>query len=362
MKYIKKKYFFIIVAFIFFISGLSVAHYKIFPYYELRWIKNFTGEFFKKNEINFSQINEIGKYAFIDELIEKKYLINNSIKSLDELHYQVKDISFPMELVWEHKDKRKIFEVKMINKENIYHLEGEIDKNKINSYAYKLSNNKKEAVLVIPGSGKNQSYDIANNIRNYHGNLNFIKNEFDVFLYIKPNEGIRAIHNNKKKLRNGFLTGRMINQGNSYSSTYILETLFWVDYLKSKYESVIIMGLSQGGEASLINCLLTNPNKCVVASGYSVLNDKFSWLENGGIIIPNIQKKFNVETIKENIYLSSTRYIFTWGKKEYGVYKIESKNMNTCNEFVNLAIDCFIHSGGHEFPESQIIKLLRDKN
>ena len=123
---------------------------------------------------------------------------------------------------------------------------------------------------------------------------------------------------------------------------------------------VAVMGLSQGGMASMYNCLFTNPDYCIVASGYSVLNHKYSWNEIGGFIIPNISEKIDLDFIRENISKNKTKYLFSWGTKEKAKYLVEANLNLTCKNFEDLNIECVIHDSGHELPKSEIVKFLNE--
>jgi len=110
-----------------FVSGVIVTHYKIFPFYHLVWIKNFIEKpivkynFLNRNELYKAKpINFLDKYAFIDDLINKKLLMNSSVKSIDELSDQVENITSKLDLIWSPKSRRKILDITKIKNENIY--------------------------------------------------------------------------------------------------------------------------------------------------------------------------------------------------------------------------------------------------
>tara|TARA_B100000989_G_scaffold145077_1_gene108106 strand:- start:27120 stop:28193 length:1074 start_codon:yes stop_codon:yes gene_type:complete len=354
------KLFFIIIALLSFLLGIFVSINNLFPFNHLNYLNNFSNKIFKTKGDNFSSIKEIGKYAFGSELINKKYLINKSINSVEEINQSIQNFSYPIEMLWNFENRNKNYEISQTNLENTYKLKAETNNEIIESFAHKISNGNRKAILFIPDGTSNLSFKILKKIKNKIGNLNYLKEEFDIFLYIRPNNGVRAIHNGNKKLNLNHLGGWMINSGYSFTSSYLLETFFWTEYLKSNYETVAVIGFSQGGMAGLYNCLFTNPDRCVVASGYSVLNHKYSWNEIGGFIIPNINEKIDKNFIEENISKNKTKYMFSWGIGEKGQYLIEANLKLTCKNFKDLNIDCIIHDGGHELPKSEIVKFLNE--
>lgn len=168
---------------------------------------------------------------------------------------------------------------------------------------------------------------------------------------VKPNEDFLAIHNGKKKLHYYFIIKHLINNGGSYSSLYIVNSLALTKYLKQAYEKVIVLGISQGGSAALLNSLQSKPEGAVISSGFSVMNKTFS---KGGfkqIIIPNLNAQYGVDKTYEIIKESATRYLFTYGKQEKGIYGIEAEQHYTCNFFNALGnVRCMTHSSDHAFP------------
>ena len=355
----KRKFLLATIAFIFFFLGIVVSINKLFPFNHFVYLKNHSYKIFQTKD-NFSLFNEIGRYAFTEKLINEKYLINKPINSIDEITQSIQKISYPIKNIWEFKYQNKYYEINQTNLKNIYKLKTKMNNETIETFVHRISKGNRQAILFIPDGSHNLAFNISKNLKNKIGNLEFLKEEFDIFLYIKPNSGVRAIHNGNKRLNQNHLTGWMIENGYSYSSSYLLETFFLTDYLKNNYDTVTVMGLSQGGLASMYNCLFTNPDRCIVASGYSVLNHKYSWKDIGGLIIPNIYEKIDINFIKENISKNKTKYMFTWGIKEVAKYSVEAHLNLTCKNFKDLNIDCIIHDGGHELPKSQIIKFLNE--
>ena len=153
-------------------------------------------------------------------------MISKSINSIDEINQSILKISYPIEMVWDFEYRNKYYEIKQTNLENTYKLKAEMNNKIIESYAHKISNGNRKAILFIPDGTGNLSFKILKQIKNKIGDLNFLKEEFDVFLYIRPNSGVRAIHNGNKRLNPNHLVGWMINNGYSFASSYLLETFF----------------------------------------------------------------------------------------------------------------------------------------
>jgi hypothetical protein len=199
-----------------------------------------------------------------------------------------------------------------------------LDGRALTAHAYFRPSGKGEercAALVIPGSGNNQSTAILKrDPDNYHHDITFAVDRLcDMYIYVKPNEDFLAIHDMRAKLRNEYLIGHLINSGGSYSTLYLNHTLAIVKYLKDSYDKVIVLGLSQGGKAALLNALQSSPDGAVVSSGFSILEEHIFGAGLGQIIVPGLNAHYSVARTYDLIRDSSTRYLFTFGKKERGV-------------------------------------------
>ncbi len=130
----------------------------------------------------------------------------------------------------------------------------------LDAYAYVRRNTNtppgiaRMAVLLIPGSGFNQSSAIARgDPSNYHGAIiDLAAAVGDTFVVVKPNEDFLAIHNGTNKLSFNFVYTGLINLGGSYSATYLIQTLALAKHLKASYDGLVVVGLSQGGAAALL--------------------------------------------------------------------------------------------------------------
>ena len=248
-------------------------------------------------------------------------------------------------------------------RDRIFKLDYEIGEMKYAAYAYSPKNEQRlqASALIIPGSGTNQSSEIYREISsNYHfGIMEALGDSIDKYVLIKPNEDCLAFHNGSKKLKYSFIINWQLDRGASYSANYIANSLAITKYLKEKYDRVIVAGLSQGGQAALLNALQSQPDIAIVASGFSKITEKAKGSNFKQIVIPGLRQQLSFEIIKSKIQNSSTHFLFTYGLQEKGAYKIEAEERLTCKYFSNVqSIQCEIHNGGHIFPKSIIREFL----
>ncbi|XWN37464.1 MAG: hypothetical protein ROO71_00790 [Balneola sp.] len=176
-----------------------------------------------------------------------------------------------------------------------------------------------------------------------------------IYIYIKPNEDVLAFHNGFRKIEDRFYINWHLNHGSSYSAQYIISSMAFTKYLKDKYHKTIVAGLSQGGGAALWNSIQMEPDVAIISSGYTVTKRKIQSSGHNQIIIPSLSKNFNPDTVRNIISRNSTKFLFTYGEEEKGVYKVEALRNQTCDFFGDISnIDCIIHSEGHVFPVNEI--------
>lgn len=130
----------------------------------------------------------------------------------------------------------------------------------------------KTAFLIIPGSGADQSTLVVQGV-GYHNQICYVQNAClpygDVFTYIKPNEDVRAICWNKFKLSN-YLISYLQNNGKHYGVNYLIEIIATLQWMKNKYERVVVLGLSEGGYAAMLASFYAKPHGAVISSAYSI--------------------------------------------------------------------------------------------
>jgi hypothetical protein len=210
------------------------------------------------------------------------------------------------------------------------------------------------AALIIPGSDRNQASKIfRKDFTNYQGNITGITEKYcDTFVFVKPNEDFLAIHDGKNRLSYDFYVNYLLNNDGSYSATYIAHSLAITKYLKKRYGKVFVFGLSQGGHAALLNAVQSKPTAAVVASGYTLLYEKLRMSGYGQIVIPGLVADFGPEKLFSIIKNSDTRYLFTFGKGDEGVCRIEAEEGYVCDFFEPLSnVSCQVHDGAHIYPD-----------
>jgi len=229
------------------------------------------------------------------------------------------------------------------------------------TWAYFESLGSTRAALIIPGSGPNQSRSIfEHDPQNYHYDIAGITEAegWDTYVYIKPNEDCLAIHNGAGKLHNNCLMPRLLNAGGCYSARYLVDAMAWVKHLKTLYPKVVTIGLSQGGTAALLTALQSEPDGAFVASGWSVLSNGCSGIDQ--IILPGMGDLLEPSAVRDGIQGHPTQYTFSWGRSEHGTYEYDARCGLTSAYVGDLPnVTCVSHAGGHDFPEKGVIHFLR---
>ena len=228
------------------------------------------------------------------------------------------------------------------------------------SFSYGKKNESKNALLIIPGSGSNQSSKIyLNDKDNYHYGLKSnLEKDFDIYVFIKPNEDYLAVHNNLNKINYDYIYNWHINNGGSYSFSYIVQSIAFSKYLKKNYNKVVVAGLSQGAEAAFINSLYSDPDYAIISSGLSLYHKDLEISARDQIILPN-KFIYNDEVLKKNFTNLKTNFFLSWGKNETSLeYKKETNSQKTC-KFYDTLIKIKCHYGDkHEFPIDAIIEYI----
>jgi hypothetical protein len=234
------------------------------------------------------------------------------------------------------------------------------------AFAYSASTARKQsrmAALIIPGSGENQSHAIVTHQEaNYHGQIvDWLKPHADVYVFIKPNQGVLAIHNGIRKIDGNYIYADLINRGKSYSFDYLVRAVAVIRFLQEKYETVALFGISQGGAAVLLCSLYTEPDGAFVASGYSVLLDDIYPAGQDQIMFPGVASIFSKEAVRDAIGKMRTRFVFSWGRLEPDIYGYETNAHPTEKYFKGTEnMRCVYHAGGHEFPSAQVRQFIQE--
>ncbi len=340
-----------------FIYGIAVMQYHIPPYTLLKKIK-------QSVMAHMIEDKNLIDLAFTDPLIEEEKIFE-PIDSLDDIKKMNELMFLPVEHFFDAYKHITITDYTFINDDNnnILTLTYSLGNKTYTAYAYAPAavTTEKPAALIIPGSGINQSFEIHEGKNtNYQSNIiDILGEEYQKFILIKPNGSPLAIHNEKYKLNKDFIINWQINTGGSYSAHYIANSLAITKFLQNRYSYTMIVGLSQGGAAALINSLQSEPDATIVASGFSIMDYDILWSGHDQIIIPGLYQKLNADYIHKRISKMKTKFLFTYGKEEVGTYKEESIEQKTCTFFKELShVTCGIHDGGHEYPAQMIQKFL----
>ncbi|MBL7755517.1 MAG: T9SS type A sorting domain-containing protein [Chitinophagaceae bacterium] len=225
------------------------------------------------------------------------------------------------------------------------------------SYFYpdSTSGSCKNAFLIVPGTGTNESYQIVNNW-GYHVQLcSMVQNLHkygDVFTFIKPNEESRAIFWNQLKL-NEYIVTYLESQSKRYGINYLIELIAWVRYMKKKYDKVFILGLSEGGYASLLCTMFEEPTAAVISGGYSI---GFDTCISGKAILSTrfdaLVDSFNRVKVKDKVQSNKTQYLFTWGENDPVITMDPEHDFHHTQNYFNGLSNCsyFYDFNDHTFP------------
>lgn len=346
-----------------FFYGVGVGKYRWFPHDTFVAVKQSVLPAYQKPH-NYQGEEELLRFAFTNPVIKGDMLLP-PINTLEDIRKVNDSIFLPVEHFFDAYRNIRILEETEItlnaSPESIKALAFELGGRAYNAYAYfskKKAGERKRAVLIIPGSGINQSSGLfLSDSRNYHYNIMSAFPNDDVYVFIKPNEDAYAFHRGAGKLDDAFIVNWHLNRGSSYSAAYITQSIAFSKFLKVHYSEVVVAGLSQGGGAALLNALQSEPDYAIVASGFSIINKYVEWSGFNQIVIPNVGSMFDF--IEEPISKLKTRFLFTYGRREYGTYRMEAMERLAAKKLGVLKnVTTLIHDGGHIFPEKEIVAFL----
>lgn len=215
------------------------------------------------------------------------------------------------------------------------------------------------AALVIPGSGLNQATSIINrDAANVHrGILDALGSISQTYALVKPNEDLSAWHEgNGSKLTGDMIWNYHVNRGGSYSVSYLAQSLAFVKWMKSCFDKTLVAGVSQGGAATMINALQSRPTAAVVSAGHSLLFDQVEYAGHNQLLnVPGYAGLAKSANLVKALGDSPTSWLFTWGRADSDVYKVEADTGFTASYIRPLPdVDVSIHDGGHEFPVEDV--------
>lgn len=220
--------------------------------------------------------------------------------------------------------------------------------------------------MVIPGSGDNQASAIyTGDPENYHSGILDALSDSPPdyrYIFIKQNHDFLAWHNGQgKKIAGDYIYTWHLNRGGSYSASYLLDALAFSKWMHGCFQETAILGLSQGGAATLLVSFQAKPTYGVVASGHSILfRMTLPAAANQIVGVPSYHELFREEVLIPKIKKSPTLWMFTWGVKESGVYGFEARGGPTFSTLAGLDnVVAEGHGRGHVFPQADVLKFMK---
>ena len=132
--------------------------------------------------------------------------------------------------------------------------------------------------------------------------------------------------------------------------------------MQQNYDGLTIVGLAQGGAATLLVALQASPTAAVVASGYSILQDQVNYAGFEQMLIPKNRVTFAAARVRELMASNLTRYLFTWGRNEGDFNKLEADLGPTSAYFASVpGFRAQVHDGGSEFPMPAVASYLAEQ-
>jgi hypothetical protein len=347
--------------------GVGVGLYQWAPFSTLQSIKQGLHQSLPVPTAEYQGELELLQYAFTDPVNDSDlyYTAITNLAGIREANERIFMLREGFETAYE---ELRVTAVDQLNRpqsaQPVVRVTFEYQGNQHEAFAYgtrPVDCSLTRASLIIPGSGLNQSHGIATgSLENYHyGILNALNagGGGEIFPLIKPNKDFLAWHDgNGKKLGGDFIWNWHLNRGGSYSVSYLVESLAVTKWLQGCFTKTVLVGLSQGGQAVMLNALQSEPNRAIVASGYSLIRDKAEW---GGLNqltgVPGFADTARKEYFVDLLRNSKTLWLFSWGKAENGTYKIEAEEQYAAAALRKLPnVTIVIHDKGHHFPVSEI--------
>lgn len=218
----------------------------------------------------------------------------------------------------------------------------------------------KKAFLIIPGTGINLSSEIMKGL-GYHCTYCNVKAtcaQFgDVFIHMKPNEDVRAIYWNSKKL-NSYIFSYLETSKRHYGINYLIEIIATIRYMKAHYDQVYLLGLSEGGYATLLATMFEEPTGAIISAGYSINFDTYTW--SNSVLrtrFDSLLDVYNRNGVYNTIQNSSTKYLFTWGNQDLTPLMQDEHDSNSTQLFLDTLPNCnyYYNYTTHTFPQCPVI-------
>lgn len=213
------------------------------------------------------------------------------------------------------------------------------------------------AVLIIPGSGDNQGRQVYQG-QGYHGDIVAQMRQYgDTFVYVRAGHDFRNLTDGINRVSDALFDGITTANGTSHDTLWAIEMVAIVKYLRQHYNKVIVAGLSQGATFASLVCLLTAPDACALASGFSLKEYDFSaYGAGGGMNIPGLMQEWPEDRVKSVMQAQTTRYMLSYSTAEgVSLWGLEASEGGPTATELNLGarMNLVIHGQGHVFPQPQ---------
>jgi hypothetical protein len=126
-----------------------------------------------------------------------------------------------------------------------------------------------------------------------------------------------------------------------------------IKYLKTKYDRVLLMGLSEGGYASLLSTIYIKPDAALIAGGYSINFDTCTEEKDYlRLRFDTLVDHYDRVKMKNMISTSSTQYLFTWGENDPVPTLDPEHDFHYTEQYFNGLTNCsyFYDFNDHTFP------------
>lgn len=233
-----------------------------------------------------------------------------------------------------------------------------------------------KAVLIVPGSGNNQTVHMMNNAANVPGTQDYQNILFpigtatgDAYVYQWPGQDLRALigsnYPTPKKLLIGFIENLLIMAGTSTATLVSIEMAVAMKWLRTansinsdwpSYTKIGVLGLSKGAFPALMCAMMTEPTACVVASGFSLKEFRSQGFGEGGGNIPNINDTWDHDTVVSTITGGPTKFYYTASTAvpETAIMLEEAATDETADALAGANFTYNKHAQGHCYPSGTL--------
>lgn len=338
-----------------FFYGIGVGVYRWYPYQVVRSLKRATGVALYTDSLKRS--DGLYQVAFAEPLPPGRQILP-PIRNIQGISDAISSLIVPVDAFWTaYRDLELVANSTLVldgGATRVLDVTYRLAGRQYHAYAYIAFGSQRApaAALIIPGSGDNQAWPmLRGDPGNYQSGIVPALGAYDRYVQIKPNHDCLAFHNGEARLSGLFMFNWLLNSGGSYAASYITDSLALAKYLRGAYDRIAVAGLSQGGYATLISSLQSQPDVAIVASGFSVTFETVEWAGQDQIVIPGMHQRLSNESIRTTISQSRTHFLLTYGTGESDYYKMEAEEAPTAKYFSGIPnVEVKVHNGRHTFP------------